>query len=620
MIRWTAIPVAVVAAALCAVSPALWLSVLFGIPALAALIPMRRWSIGSSAQSMLAVAALAVGLLVPRPFLDDAGLPGTLSASAFPLGCAALLVAVSRLYVARPFGGSPLTMAAALIALTACGRTDSGWVYVCALGVFVVTGVAALWADDPNRAPLRSVGRRHVAMGLLGAVVAGAVFAGLGGTLPPLSRMAMKSMMLSGRAETGFTDNLWLGSLDGMLQSDRIVLRVRGARADYLRGAVFTSYSPRGQWSREWDDRLKEIATPSEIPVGDGVTALEYVGRPTRYFAPLGPVEIGVATGHAIVDRHGILRPTRSGRAKRTWFVPASERAPPIAEQDTSDRRVPANHYDRLKATAREWTTGATSHRGKLEALEQRLSQTYAYSLDFSVRDSNAPILEFLYRRKTGHCEYFASAMALLARTLGYPARVVGGYRVVEYNDVGEYYVVRERHAHTWVEAWTPDDGWQTFDPTPASGVAAAWSRETPLAQGIVDLVATSWERVDDWLAETTAEELTLVLLGLFALLPLVRWLRERRRRRQGVRRDGWPEAPAFFRELEATLARAGVRRAPTETVEHFAARAREAGTETATAGADLLMRYAALRYGGRGDPALLEREIRSLARARRSD
>jgi len=88
-------------------------------------------------------------------------------------------------------------------------------------------------------------------------------------------------------------------------------------------------------------------------------------------------------------------------------------------------------------------------------------------------------VANFLFVRKQGHCEYFASAMAIMLRTLGIPARIVNGFRGAEFNDITGSYLVRARDAHSWVEAYIPGIGWTTFDPTPAGlGYAhGRWSR-----------------------------------------------------------------------------------------------------------------------------------------------
>jgi len=73
----------------------------------------------------------------------------------------------------------------------------------------------------------------------------------------------------------------------------------------------------------------------------------------------------------------------------------------------------------------------------------------------------------FLFDIRAGHCEYFASSMAIMLRQLGIPARLVNGFRTGEYNRIGNNWTVRQYHAHSWVEAYFPPYGWVEFDPTP---------------------------------------------------------------------------------------------------------------------------------------------------------
>src|SRR5206468_13003982 len=65
------------------------------------------------------------------------------------------------------------------------------------------------------------------------------------------------------------------------------------------------------------------------------------------------------------------------------------------------------------------------------------------------------------------HCEYFASSMAILLRSVGIPTRLVNGFLMGEYNPIGGDYIIRESDAHSWVEVYTPGRGWMEFDPTP---------------------------------------------------------------------------------------------------------------------------------------------------------
>ncbi len=104
----------------------------------------------------------------------------------------------------------------------------------------------------------------------------------------------------------------------------------------------------------------------------------------------------------------------------------------------------------------------------KVLSIQQFLSgPDYLYSLDDSAPQARSVIDEFILREKKGHCEKFATAMALLVRSQGIPARVVLGYRGGEWNDSDRSYTIRASMAHLWVEVWFPTAGWIKFDPSP---------------------------------------------------------------------------------------------------------------------------------------------------------
>jgi protein-glutamine gamma-glutamyltransferase len=134
----------------------------------------------------------------------------------------------------------------------------------------------------------------------------------------------------------------------------------------------------------------------------------------------------------------------------------------------------------RIPRLARQVTASATSNYARARAIEQYLQTNFGYTLELpGVREAD-PLARFLFERKKGHCEYFASSMAMMLRTVGIPARVVNGFRGGEYNDLTSSYIVREKDAHSWVEAYFPEYGWVTFDPTPsgpASEAPTGWSR-----------------------------------------------------------------------------------------------------------------------------------------------
>jgi len=148
----------------------------------------------------------------------------------------------------------------------------------------------------------------------------------------------------------------------------------------------------------------------------------------------------------------------------------------------------------RVPRLAAQITNAASNDFDRAAALENYLKTRFGYTLELPQTVVKDPIANFLFERKQGHCEYFASSMAVMLRTLGIPSRVVTGFRSDEFNDLTGNYVVRAKDAHAWVEAYFPGYGWQTFDPTPpgASGTPQGWSR---LAL-YIDAISSFWR---DW-------------------------------------------------------------------------------------------------------------------------
>ena len=100
----------------------------------------------------------------------------------------------------------------------------------------------------------------------------------------------------------------------------------------------------------------------------------------------------------------------------------------------------------------------------------------YTYALRSPAGAGN-PLERFLLRSKTGYCEYYASGLTVMLRAVGVPARIVGGYLGGEYNSAGNYYLVRQSTAHTWVEAYLDGQGWVRLDATPQGGRATVTGR-----------------------------------------------------------------------------------------------------------------------------------------------
>ncbi len=149
----------------------------------------------------------------------------------------------------------------------------------------------------------------------------------------------------------------------------------------------------------------------------------------------------------------------------------------------------------RISALARS-VMGQGTPAARAQRLESHLNSSYEYTLDFRGRSAVNPIEDFLFRYKSGQCEYFASSMVLMLRSQGIPARLVTGFLGGEYNPFEGYYIVRDSNAHAWVEAYVAGQGWRIYDPTPPAGRPSAQSEGIPLLMRQAwDFVVFRWDR-----------------------------------------------------------------------------------------------------------------------------
>lgn len=141
-----------------------------------------------------------------------------------------------------------------------------------------------------------------------------------------------------------------------------------------------------------------------------------------------------------------------------------------------------------------------------------QFSNQFRYTLDFGSVEFNRnldPIEDFVKNHRVGNCEYFASALCLMLRSLNIPCRIVVGYRGGDYNKVAQHYVVRDKHAHAWVEVYLepehltdeeinsgvggPSGAWLRLDPTPAS-LASEGDDIFSAANDALDLAQVLWD------------------------------------------------------------------------------------------------------------------------------
>jgi len=295
---------------------------------------------------------------------------------------------------------------------------------------------------------------------------------------------------------TGFSETVNLGDIRKILRSPMVVMRVmpegspRGYAGVKWRGVTLDSFSGK----RWFNDNADRISIPAEspqrfvIPLPEGWA--HRPRHPLRYrvlrsalstdvlFAAAEPRELS-GLRMLNMDETGSLHNPQNVSVPFAYDVVSDAGLPTARELQSATTQYPAEIrmvYLRLPHTidprvpelARTLTASAANNYDRAVALQSYLRNNFQYTLDPPAIEPEDPVGSFLFRSKSGYCEYFAAAMAVMLRTLNVPARLVNGFQTGTYNRFGKDFVVRARDAHSWVEVYFTGYGWIPFDPTPA--------------------------------------------------------------------------------------------------------------------------------------------------------
>ena len=290
---------------------------------------------------------------------------------------------------------------------------------------------------------------------------------------------------------SGFSERVELGQIGNIKQSDAVVMRVK---TDRDRSALPVNLKWRGLAFDYYDGRAWKRTHPirGTIPVQSWHYKLENTTQGTdwinqTFFLEALSTDVIFATHKALAVSRDVGLLLRDG-SENLYAPRPSYRKLRYSVVSDPIRPDPANISDlrpmppeilktytqvppedpRIEELAKQATGKAKDKYAKALALEQYLRTNYAYSLRLRGNpNSKDPLAMFLFETRSGHCEYFASAMAIMLRQLGIPARLVNGFQIGQYNRLGNSWTVRQYDAHSWVEAYFPPYGWIEFDPTP---------------------------------------------------------------------------------------------------------------------------------------------------------
>ncbi len=526
-----------------------------------------------------------------------------------------LFLAVVKLFTAETPRDFVYLEILAFLEILAAALLSANATFFLALALFLFCAVAAFSSGEILRSarglaqPVRSDPRSAFRLAALAAGITGgivvltSVFFFL---LPRTARAAFRHLVPARLHITGFANEIALGRIGEIQQRPTPVMHVRA----FAGNGQLPPLRWRGQALRDFDGRT--WSTPAEageiLRPDRGLIRLAEneqrwrAGRRVAYEVHLqavsGDTLFVAGTPEFIqIDSPFVVR--TAARSLRTGFnVRDGVRYGVYAYLD--DRYAAPSESTPLSAEARvrhlllppvdpRVVELARTLPSPLD-LERHLRTQYRYTLRLPGQAPADPIAHFLFERREGHCEYFASAMAVMLRINGIPSRVVTGFQGGVFNPLSGWHVLRAADAHSWVEAWI-NGRWVTFDPTPPDPDAAG--------PGLLDRAALWADALETWwrdwvLNYTLDQQLTLasrvegsrfrfrfpalaetgqnitalapwVVGGVLILVVLrrLRWARRAQPRLSGVARE--------YRRMLEVLRKRGFEKPPWQTPREFA-------------------------------------------------
>jgi len=457
-----------------------------------------------------------------------------------------LFVAVVKLFTASQARDYVYLCVIAFLEVLAAATLTVGSDFFAFFSLFLLLTIATLVAFEAFRAEDRArivartdapqfAGRLRASLFGVSAGLAGSVL--LTGCLIffMLPRMAHSYWHpnYGGARLTGFSDEVHLGEVGRLQQTNQTVMHIRALNPDssssglpfaqplLWRGRALSFFT-----GTSWLDPHRSRVVPTQ----SGTFQFGQLSIPTlphhflRYRISLEPIgsdvlfttpqlrEIDTRYANLGLDAAGTISTLGRSMAGAEYAATSDISIPPDRflrnlppgkplAPSSEYLQLPQNLDPRIPELARSITRRQTSTIDRMRALEIYLRSHFRYTLKLEPTGPD-PLADFMFRVKAGHCEYFASALAVMARSLGIPARVVNGFQMGQFNQVSGEYVVRGRDAHSWVEAYFPvapaaaglptRGVWIPFDGTAGNpeAVAASWSR----AMLYLDALQSFWQ------------------------------------------------------------------------------------------------------------------------------
>lgn len=574
-----------------------WLLTMLALAVFAVVMAEFRTFTGHEAGSALFTALIGLKFLEARNFRDG-GL----------LACLAYFQAAAILLVSQEMSTTAWVLAAVLVTTLA------------------LASLAAPHGRPPLATRLRMVGRLTLqAMPVM--LVLFLLFPRLSGPLWGIGEGGDDEPA----ARTGISDTMTPGNVAELAVSQDIAFRVQfdgatpEARQQYWRGPVLWTFDG---YTWKQGERASDIQ-PNADRAGatiDYTLALEPHQRHWVFALDLPAHTPSGVEGNEAFQLQSRSRITSTRRfTMRSVLDYRFEAELPDARRERAIQ-LPETGAERARELARQW---AQEYRWEPRALVDHAldwirDNDFVYTLQPQTIEED-PVDEFLFDIREGFCESYASSFAVLMRAAGIPARVVMGYQGGEAG-FGDYLIIRQAHAHSWVEVWLPESGWTRVDPTAATApdrflygldtLATAadgarggarrfdWRHRLALA---IDTLYFNWDQFvlgygpelqERLLSRVGLDDVRRATLGALAIgggtvVLMTVWL-------LGSRPPRRPRDPVLqaWQRVEDRLAAVGIRRAPGEGPRDFAERVMYERPDLREAVQRLSDLYLRLRYG----------------------
>lgn len=611
-----------------------WALIVFGVSWLLSLVGLRPFAARPAlSAALLLLAAFALFGLAWRGVLDLLVAAGTF----------ATLVTSQRM-LSSPTRETDQQVLLASVLLLAGGAALSGdlWYAAClfffglfgclALGLGIIEGPTESEGWLPVRPVLTQLSW-GMALAVLGAIVFFIAFPRLSWNI---AARRTGPGLLGGT--TGMSDSVRLGGGGSIKTNARAVFRATLApdpnveQLDrYWVGRVFDTFN-----GKEWRGHGTETPPSARVLVGSMIGRPKIVQRiellPAYESRTLVALEEPIAFDQAIgLSASGgapamlaqllgeevhVVTPANGYKYVATSRPPNGPPAKLEPLETAPYLQLPPTLDPRVRTLARQLAGTATSPKDVATRLEDELRRRNAYTLELP-GEVDDPLADFLFVRRQGHCEHFASALTVMLRTLGIPARVAAGFYGGE--RANGLYVLRAGDAHAWTQAWIEGEGWLLLDATPSEGRVRQSGSFMASLVGLYESLEEAWRRrvIDYTLIDQVTAVRALVQppqnarsgmeisglpsarsIGLGLFLAALTFVVVRRLGRPAARRPH--PAAGFLDAIDRRLAELHVARQEGEHLEELSTRLFAAHHPLAAPLSAVARRYLEARFGGR--------------------